>query len=135
MPVRRGGAMTSSSSADSAEDPSLPLGLGDRRLGEPEPDPEVVDVSPAGRAMGAMGRATGPGSPMDRRFDGLACIICVGELRDVPGAPGALDGGPIGWEGAGIARKAGSKGGPMPKLRGTAEGANGGGGGCIEGPG
>jgi hypothetical protein len=59
--------MTSSSSGDSAEEPSMPLGLGERRLGEPEPDP---GASPVGRAMGAMGRATGPGSPMDARLLG-----------------------------------------------------------------
>lgn len=96
LPVRRGGAMTSSSSADSAEEPNLPFGLGERRFGEPEPDPDAVDASPAGRAMGARGRATGPGSPRDARFEGLWFIICVGELRDADRAPGALDGGPMG---------------------------------------
>jgi len=96
MPVRRGGAITSSSSAESAEEPNLPLGLGERRLGDPEPEPDAVEDSPAGRAMGAMGRATGPGSPMDARFVGLGFIICVGEFKEVPGAPGVFEGGPMG---------------------------------------
>lgn len=51
-----GGGTTSSSSAASAEDPST-LGLGERRIGEPELDPEV---SPVGLAIGAGG-AIGPG--------------------------------------------------------------------------
>jgi len=59
--------MTSSSSGDNAEEPSLPLGLGERRLGEPEPDP---GASLVGRAIGAIGLATGPGSPMDDRLLG-----------------------------------------------------------------
>ena len=117
---RRGGAMTSSSSGDNAEEPSIPLGLGVRRLGESEPDP---GVSPAGRAIGAIGRATGPGSPMEARLPGPGGIMGGGELS---GPGGILDGGPIGEDAGGkLPRKAGSNGGPAPKLRETAEGANG----------
>lgn len=87
---RRGGAITSSSSGDNAEEPSMPLGLGVRRLGESEPDP---GVSPAGRAIGAIGRATGPGSPIEARLLGPGGIMGGGELS---GPGGILDGGPIG---------------------------------------
>jgi len=59
--------MTSSSSGDNADEPSMPFGLGERRLGEPEPEP---GVSLVGRAMGAMGLATGPGSPTEARLFG-----------------------------------------------------------------
>ena len=121
---RRGGAMTSSSSGDNAEEPSMPLGLGVRRLGESEPDPVV---SPVGRAIGAIGRATGPGSPMEARLAGPGGIMGGGELS---GPGGILDGGPIGVDADGMPpRKVESNGGPAPKLRGTAEGAKGGGGG------
>jgi len=64
---RRPGASTiSSSSAASADEPSTPFGLGERRLGDVEPEPG----SPAGRAIGAMGvrgvgRPIGPGSAID----------------------------------------------------------------------
>jgi hypothetical protein len=53
----------------------MPLGLGERRLGEPEPDP---GASPVGRAMGAIGRATGPGSPRDARL-----LVPGGNIGDV----------------------------------------------------
>ena len=64
--VRRAGVdTTSSSSAASADEPRVPFGLGERRLGEPEPD--LVSAA-AGRAIGARtGRATGPGSAADMR--------------------------------------------------------------------
>lgn len=128
--VRRvGGAMTSSSSGDNAEDPRTPLGLGERRLGEPEPDP---DVSPAGRAIGAMGRATGPGSPTDARLLEPGGSIGGGEFNEFGGI---FEGGPIGAEAGGIPRKLGSNCGPAPKFRGTAEGARGGGPCGMEGPG
>ena len=53
---RRPGALTISSlSSASADEPSTPFGLGERRLGDVDPDP---DASPAGRAIGASG-ATG----------------------------------------------------------------------------
>lgn len=126
---RDGGAMTSSSSGDRAEEPRNPLGLGDRRLGEPEPDP---GPSPAGRAMGAIGRATGPGSPMDARLLAPGGSIGGGELRELCGA---LEGGPMGTGAVGIPRKPESYGGPTPKFLGTAEGARGRGPGGMEGPG
>lgn len=68
--------MTSSSSGDNAEEPSMPFGLGERRLGEPEPE---LGVSPAGRAIGAIGRATGPGSPIEARLPGPGGTIEDGE--------------------------------------------------------
>lgn len=48
---------------------------------------------------------------------------------ELSGPGGILDGGPIGADAGGMPpRKVGSNGGPVPKLRGTAEGAKGGGG-------
>jgi hypothetical protein len=57
---------TSSSSAARADDPRTPFGLGDRRLGDPDPElvPSVVVVV-LGRAIGAIGRVMGPGPPTD----------------------------------------------------------------------
>jgi hypothetical protein len=55
---------TSSPSSTNADDPRTPFGLGDLLTGDPEPElpspPPLVHVV-VGRAMGAMGRATGPG--------------------------------------------------------------------------
>lgn len=61
--------MTSSSSGASADDPKTPFGLGDRWLGEPDPElvvPSVVVVV-LGRAIGAIGRVIGPGAEMAAR--------------------------------------------------------------------
>ena len=57
---------TSSSSAANADDPRTPFGLGDRRLGDPDPElvvpsPDVAAFPVMGRAMGARGRVIGPG--------------------------------------------------------------------------
>jgi hypothetical protein len=55
---------TSSSSAANAEEPRTLFGLGDQRLGDPDPElvvPSVVVVP--GRAIGAIGRVMGPGPP------------------------------------------------------------------------
>jgi len=132
-PARRfvGAGTTSSSSAARAEDPRMPFGLGERRLGDPDPDP---GVSPVGLAIGARGLATGPGSGTDARLLGPADI--GGGMTKF----GVLGGGPIGVAAGGIPRpglKVGSKGGPEPKFRGSADGARAGGGGpcCMEGPG
>jgi hypothetical protein len=59
--VRREVSTTSSSSVARAEDPRT-FGLGDRRTGEADPDPDCS----VGRAMGWMGRGgpIGPGSAM-----------------------------------------------------------------------
>lgn len=97
MGRRVGAVTTSSSSAARAEDPSTPLGLGDRRFGDPDPDPDP-EGSPAGLAMGAIGRATGPGSGRDTRLAGAGGNIVEG---DDPGVcPITLDdGGPIGAPG------------------------------------
>jgi len=124
---RPGGGTTSSSSAARAEEPSTPLGLGERRFGEPEPDP---GASPLGLAMGAIGLATGPGSGMDARLLGPD-----GSIEGVE-VTGVLGGGPIGVAGDSPRLYPGSNGGPAPKFRGRAEGASVGGGPCcIEGPG
>ena len=69
-----GAFTTSSSSGDSADDPSTPFGLGDRRLGDADPEPDAS----TGRAIGAIGRETGPGSALLSRL-GLGVITCVGE--------------------------------------------------------
>lgn len=72
---RVGAETTSSSSAASADEPSTPFGLGERRVGEvePEPDPEA-GASPAGRAIGAIGRVIGPGSAaIEARLPGADC--------------------------------------------------------------
>lgn len=71
-----GADMTSSSSGESADEPRTPFGLGDRRLGEVEPEP----VASTGRAIGAIGLVIGPGSALLRRL-GLGVIICVGEAN------------------------------------------------------
>lgn len=140
-----GGGTTSSSSAASAEDPST-LGLGVRRIGEPELDPEA---SPVGLAIGAggaigprgeigtgvsgemeSGLATGPGpgSGIDvRREDPGASSVgdesgfCIA-LEEV--ARGALVRGRL---------KEGSKGDGDPKLLERADGAREAG--CMDGPG
>lgn len=127
---RRPGANTiSSSSAASAEEPSTPFGLGERRLGDVEPEPVG---SPAGRAMGAMGagRPIGPGSAIDGLRPGGAGASCGGEASGfcaalLGGAIGATEEGPTGRE------NAGSNGGPAPNVLGTADGARGVGGGGI----
>ena len=84
---RRPGAVTiSSSSAASADEPSTPLGLGVRWLGDVEPEPEA-EGSPAGRAMGAIGAmgamgATGrPMGPRSAAIDGRRApgASCVGD--------------------------------------------------------
>ena len=103
---------TSSSSAASAEDPRTPFGLGDRRLGDP--DPELVVPSPVaalpvmGRPMGARGRVIGPGPEPTTGEDVEAesGLRIADERRLEPGASieGAEDvnvnglgfGGPIG---------------------------------------
>lgn len=119
--------MTSSSSAASADEPRNPFGLGERRLGDVDPDPE----SPAGRAMGATGRVIGPGSFTEARR--APVIACVGEGREFECCK-ALEGGAIGAGGARLRPNAGSKGGFAPNVRGRAEGASGGGPEGIEGP-
>lgn len=128
-----GAATTSSSSAANADEPRTPLGLGVRWVGEPEPE---LGVSPAlafeaeGRAMGAMGRATGPGSELSIGMEPrrVGASIAGVEEDEASGCMGVfvLGGGPIGVTGVcGIpARvKAGSKGRPLLKFRGIADGA------------
>ena len=136
---------TSSSSAARAEDPRTRLGLGERRLGDPEPELAASPFPPpaVGRAIGAIGRVIGPGP--EASLDADAC-------RPWPGAsPGeavpcvadfaTFVGGPIGTGGRapkgtptpiGIPRlKVGSKDTPLKPRAGT--GLNGGGC-CILGP-
>lgn len=125
--ARRTGAVTiSSSSAASADEPKTPFGLGDRRLGDVEPEPPV---SAAGRAIGAIGvdgigRPIGPRSTIEGRRPGGPGASCVG---DVSGFCAALLGGAIGASGARLRLKPGSKGGPALKSLGIVEGASEGG--------
>ena len=124
---------TSSSSASSAAEPET-FGLRDRRVGDVEPEP---DVSPAGRAMGAMGamvgRPIGPRSGAGVRLLGPgARLSWVGEAR---GFETTRIGGAIGAGGANPRPKPASKWLPFPKPRGTADGASGGGPGAMDGPG
>lgn len=130
----------------------MPFGLGERRLGEPDPDvsPVIGLAMGAGGAIGARGaigaggaisgaigtietgRATGPWSARDVRLEGPGANM-VGEAR---GFCEAFEGGPMGVVGARGRPKPGSKGAGEPKLRGRADGAREGGGpgGGIDGP-
>jgi len=94
---------TSSSSAARADEPKIPFGLGERRLGDPElvlaPSPGVLLT--VGRAMGAIGRVMGPGPDMSvwTGIDGRR--PCPGASMDGPGADVEASGifgfgGPIG---------------------------------------
>lgn len=84
---------TSSSSAANAEEPRVPLGLGERRLGEPDPElafsPELDAI---GRAIGARGRVMGPGPEPSV----CACIF-IDPRRPWPGA--SIDGPGVGGTG------------------------------------
>lgn len=121
---RRPGASTiSSSSAASAAEPSTPFGLGERRLGDVDPEPVG---STAGRAIGAMGagRPIGPSSAMDGLRPGGPGANCGGEANGfcaalLGGAMGATEDGPI------LRANAESNGGPAPKALGTADGPKG----------
>lgn len=138
---------TSSSSAANAEDPRTRFGLGERRLGDPEPELAASPFPPpaVGLAIGAIGRVIGPGPE--------ASLLDPDAWRPWPGAsigPEAVGvigfadfaGGPIG-EGVEDGRplplpkgtptpivmarlKAGSKDPPL-KTRGGTDGLNGGG--------
>ena len=137
---------TSSSSAARAEDPRMRLGLGERRLGDPEPElaASPFPLPAIGRAIGAIGRVIGPGPE--------ASLLDADAWRPWPGArPGeavpcvadfaAFVGGPIGRGASppkgtptpiGIPRlKVGSKEPPLKPRAGT--GLKGGGC-CILGP-
>lgn len=87
---------TSSSSAASADDPRTPFGLGDRWLGDPDPElvvPSVVVVP--GRAIGAIGRVMGPGPPGPREARRPEENICEPGVEAL--VKGVLPfGGPIG---------------------------------------
>jgi len=128
---RPGGGTTSSSSAARADEPRTPFGLGERRLGEPEPAELEPVASALGLAIGAMGRATGPGSGTDKR------LLAGGAMTPEDDAPiGVFGGGPIGAAGASPRAKPGSNAGPVPKFLGNGDGPSGGGGTCcIEGEG
>ena len=130
----------------------MPFGLGDRRLGEPEPELAPSPEPPTiGRAMGAMGRVMGPGP------DNESPWAATDPRRPVPGASmggaGTLElitglglGGPMG-EGAadgiftepasgtpigiGMRLKLGSNDGPALKPRARPDGSGVPGGGCI----
>jgi len=80
---------TSSSSAASAEDPRTPLGLGERRFGDPEPELAASPLPPAGppaigRAIGAIGRVIGPGPEASLLVP--CCCKFVDARRPWPGA-------------------------------------------------
>ena len=128
---------TSSSSAANADDPRTRLGLGERQLGDPEPElaasPGPFPPPAVGRAIGAIGRVIGPGPE--------ASLLDADAWRPWPGArpvevtvPCAADfaafvGGPIGGGGRapkgtptpiGIPRlKVGSKDPPLKPRAGT----------------
>jgi hypothetical protein len=128
---------TSSSSAANADDPRTRLGLGERQLGDPEPELASPFPPPAvGRAIGAIGRVIGPG-PEASLLDADAWRPWPGArpAGAVPCAAGfAAFVGPIGGGRApkgtptpiGIPRlKVGSKDPPLKPRAGT--GLNGGG--------
>lgn len=72
-----GAPTTSSSSGIKADEPRTPFGLGERREGDVEPEPEASPV--LGRAIGAIGLVIGPGSAAGVRALGPANI--VGDAR------------------------------------------------------
>lgn len=89
---------TSSSSAASAEDPRMPFGLGDRRLGDPDPEllasplPATGPPPATGRAIGAIGRVIGPG-PETSLLPPCTCKFNTGAEARRP-CPGASREGP-----------------------------------------
>jgi hypothetical protein len=134
---------TSSSSAARAEDPRTRLGLGERRLGDPEPElaPSPFPPPAVGRAIGAIGRVIGPGpeaSLLDawRPWPGARlgeAVPCVADFAAFAGGPiGIGERAPKGTPTPiGIPRlKVGSKDPPLKPRAGT--GLNGGG--CGIGP-
>jgi len=139
---------TSSSSAANADEPSTPLGLGDRLLGDTAPEPEagLASTVPVGLAIGAMGRVIGPGPEM-------AGSAAADMRRLAPGGPGGwiigdpegetiwlltspiFGGMPMGAVGTSPTRgNPGSYVGPFVNDRGMGEGARAGGGGICWSP-
>jgi hypothetical protein len=144
-PTARRSDTISSSSVASADEPSTPFGLGERRTGDAVLSAlAVADVDVAeggvvvplvlGRAMGAMGRPMRPTS-------GAGVALTVFELprRPAPGARPELGGamGACGRGGKDMSN--GPRAGPGPgaagKPGGSADGARGWTGGANEGPG
>ena len=139
-----GAVTTSSSSAASADEPSTPLGLSFRRIGDalpefeeewpPVPDPEASPFA-VGRAMGAMGpmgpigptgRPIGPGSAAeDMRRGGWMVPAAdpgamTGEVMEAVSPP--IFGGPIGAAGPSPRGNPVSNGGPEGNPRVMGEG-------------